>query len=93
LVKTLSVTNINQRSNYVENAGALDDDQDGGAVGGRTAKSRGAARQLISDKKDWGDTRKKKGKSTMNVRSALLYRKNFATLVDESVWNTSYGLF
>ena len=68
----------------MESAGIFEDDDEGTTAGGRTAKSRAAARQIISDKKDWGDGSKKK-KSTMNVRTALLYRKNLATLVEESV--------
>lgn len=75
---------FSKRSNYVESAGIFEDDDEGTTAGGRTAKSRAAARQIISDKKDWGDGSKKK-KSTMNVRTALLYRKNLATLAEESV--------
>ncbi|PCH42332.1 hypothetical protein WOLCODRAFT_38419, partial [Wolfiporia cocos MD-104 SS10] len=71
-----------ERSNYSEPSGALfpglDDDDD--APGGRSAKGR--ARQTISDKREWPGLHKKK--STMAVRTAVLYRKNFATLVDES---------
>jgi zinc finger HIT domain-containing protein 1 len=56
-----------------------EDEHDGG---GKSAKGR--ARQTISDKRNLNDSGKKK-KSTMNVRTALLYRKNLPTLIDESV--------
>lgn len=52
------------------------------ADGGKSAKAR--ARQTISDKRHLNNGNKKK-KSSMNVRTALLYRKNLATLIDESV--------
>ncbi|EIN09727.1 hypothetical protein PUNSTDRAFT_113128 [Punctularia strigosozonata HHB-11173 SS5] len=72
-----------ERSNYSEPSApyaalGLDDDDDDEGGGGRTAKSR--ARQTISDKRNWG----RKKKSTMNVRTAILYKKNLATLIDES---------
>jgi zinc finger HIT domain-containing protein 1 len=72
-----------KRSNYSEPSapyaalGIDDDDEE--AAGGRTSKSR--ARQTISDKRDWG----RKKKSTMNVRTAVLYKKNLTTLIEESV--------
>jgi hypothetical protein len=58
------------------------DGDDEGAGGGKYAKGR--ARQTISDKRSLAGAGKKK-KSTMNVRTALLYRKNLATLIEESV--------
>jgi zinc finger HIT domain-containing protein 1 len=58
----------------------LGEEEDDG--GGKSAKGR--ARQTISDKRHLNDGSKKK-KSSMNVRTALLYRKNLATLIDESV--------
>ncbi|EED81186.1 predicted protein [Postia placenta Mad-698-R] len=70
-----------ERSNYAEPSGnlfALDDDDEAG--GGRSAKGR--ARQTISDKREWAGLKKKK--STMNVRTAVLYKKSLATLIDES---------
>jgi zinc finger HIT domain-containing protein 1 len=61
------------------------------AEGGKSAKGR--ARQTISDKRNvnilGNSAAAKKKKSTMNVRTALLYRKNLATLVEESVRNLS----
>jgi zinc finger HIT domain-containing protein 1 len=68
-----------QRSNYAEPSTSFlgEDDDDEGS--GKYAKGR--ARNIISDKRAVG----KKKKSTMAVRSALLYRKNLSTLIDESV--------
>jgi zinc finger HIT domain-containing protein 1 len=68
-----------QRSNYAEPSTSFigEDDEEEGS--GKYAKGR--ARNIISDKRAVG----KKKKSTMNVRSALLYRKNLSTLIDESV--------
>ena len=62
-----------------------EDEENGG--GGRTAKGR--ARQTISDKRD--AERGKKKKSTMNIRTAVLYKKNFALLLEESVGFVSAG--
>ncbi|KAF9266509.1 hypothetical protein L218DRAFT_971406 [Marasmius fiardii PR-910] len=68
-----------ERSNYSESA-AVNDGEEG--------YTKGRARQPISDKRNLNLTGNspaaKKKKSTMNVRSALLYRKNFATLLEES---------
>ncbi|KII89747.1 hypothetical protein PLICRDRAFT_174584 [Plicaturopsis crispa FD-325 SS-3] len=68
-----------ERSNYAEPSTSFlgvddDDDEEGG---GKTAKGR--ARQTVSDKR----TGQRK-KSTTNIRSALVYRKNLATLIEES---------
>ncbi|KAI0710108.1 hypothetical protein C8Q76DRAFT_741041 [Earliella scabrosa] len=79
-----------ERSNYSEPTGSGaasgaggegDEDDEGVAPGGRTAKGR-ARQATISDKRQW-DGRKPK-KSTMNVRTAILYKKNLAVLLDES---------
>jgi zinc finger HIT domain-containing protein 1 len=55
--------------------------------GGKYSKGRG--RQTISDKRNLNilgfSPAARKKKSTMNVRTALLYRKNLATLIEESV--------
>ena len=59
--------------------GVAEDDEETG--GGRTGKGR--ARQAISDKRA-AELGKKK-KSTMNVRTAVLYKKSFAQLLEESV--------
>jgi len=70
-----------ERSNYAEPTISFfgeDGDEEGG--GGKSAKGR--ARQTISDKRDTAGVKKKK--STMNVRTALLYRKNLSTLIEES---------
>ena len=69
---------FSQRSNYAEPTVSFLGEEDGD----KSAKSR--ARQTISDKRNQADGGKKK-KSSMNVRTAILYRKNLATLIDESV--------
>ncbi|KAF9000616.1 hypothetical protein BDQ17DRAFT_1400401 [Cyathus striatus] len=70
-----------ERSNYSEPTLLGDDDDEGGGRKGR-------ARQTISDKRTFNipgtSPAAKKKKSTMNVRTALLYRKNLATLIEES---------
>ncbi|KAF8623685.1 hypothetical protein AX17_007383 [Amanita inopinata Kibby_2008] len=77
-----------ERSNYTEpTILPFDDDEDMG----RNAKGR--ARQTISDKRNLNirgnSPAAKKKKSTMNVRTALLYRKSLATWVEESVGQES----
>lgn len=72
-----------ERSNYTEpTLLASVEDTEGGSY------SKGRARQTISDKRNLNipgtSAAAKKKKSTMNVRTALLYRKNFATLLEES---------
>ncbi|KAG5732109.1 hypothetical protein E4T56_gene2165 [Termitomyces sp. T112] len=71
-----------ERSNYSEPTLLAGEDEEGG----KSAKGR--ARQTISDKRNLiipgTSAAAKKKKSTMNVRTALLYRKNLATLIDES---------
>ncbi|EPQ52752.1 hypothetical protein GLOTRDRAFT_79912 [Gloeophyllum trabeum ATCC 11539] len=67
-----------ERSNYTEPSATLtgaDDEEPE-----RGSSVRGRARQTISDKREHG----RKKKSTMNVRTALLYRKNLTTLIEES---------
>jgi hypothetical protein len=80
-------TGCEQRSNYAEPsilAGVGDEDEE---VSNKYSKGRG--RQTISDKRQLNlagnSPASRKKKSTMNVRTALLYRKNLATLIDESV--------
>ncbi|KAG5645543.1 hypothetical protein DXG03_005818 [Asterophora parasitica] len=72
-----------KRSNYAEPTLLAGEDDD---EGGKSAKGR--ARQTISDKRNLNiagtSAAAKKKKSTMSVRTALLYRKNLATLIDES---------
>ena len=58
----------------------VDDNDDGG---GRSARGKAQARQTISDKKTYKGLKKKK--ATMNVRTAILYKKSFAALLEESV--------
>ncbi|KAH9856526.1 hypothetical protein C2E23DRAFT_721448 [Lenzites betulinus] len=75
-----------ERSNYSEPAGAgaggeHQEDDDGVAPGGRTAKGR-ARQATISDKRHWDG--KKPKKSTMNVRTAVLYKKSLAVLIEDS---------
>ncbi|KAF8742680.1 hypothetical protein AX14_002908 [Amanita brunnescens Koide BX004] len=72
-----------KRSNYAEpTLLPYDEDEDGG----RNAKVR--ARQTISDKRSLkmqgNSPAATKKKSTMNVRTALLYRKSLATWIEES---------
>ena len=73
-----------QRSNYTEST-LLPYDED--EESGRNAKGR--ARQTISDKRhlkmQGNSPAAKKKKSTMNVRTALLYRKSLATWIEEAV--------
>ncbi|PFH53109.1 hypothetical protein AMATHDRAFT_73636 [Amanita thiersii Skay4041] len=70
-------------SNYTEPTLLPYEDDD---EGGRNAKGR--ARQTISDKRNLkikgNSPAAKKKKSTMNVRTALLYRKNLSTWIEES---------
>ncbi|KAI0671539.1 hypothetical protein C8Q78DRAFT_1029501 [Trametes maxima] len=74
-----------ERSNYSEPAGnglsgELEED-DGAAPSGRAAKGR-ARQATISDKRQWDGRRPKK--STMNVRTAVLYKKSLAVLIEDS---------
>ena len=57
---------------------------------GKSAKGR--ARQTVSDKRQLSGPSTKRKKTNMNIRTAILYRKNFATLIEESVSGT-YALF
>jgi hypothetical protein len=50
---------------------------------GKSAKGR--ARQTVSDKRQLSGPSAKRKKANMNIRTAILYRKNFATLIEESV--------
>src|SRR6266849_1210309 len=50
---------------------------------GKSAKGR--ARQTVSDKRQLTGPSAKRKKTNMKIRTAILYRKNFATLVEESV--------
>jgi zinc finger HIT domain-containing protein 1 len=75
-----------ERSNYAEPAifaGVGEEDEEGG-----NKYSKGRGRQTISDKRQLNilgnSPAARKKKSTMNVRTALLYRKNLATLIEES---------
>ncbi|KAI0067390.1 hypothetical protein BV25DRAFT_1867864 [Artomyces pyxidatus] len=70
-----------ERSNYAEPSVSylgLEDDEDTGKSG------KGRARQTISDKRILTGAGTKRRKSTMNIRTAILYRKNLTTLIDES---------
>ncbi|KAF8274740.1 hypothetical protein EI94DRAFT_1768573 [Lactarius quietus] len=49
---------------------------------GKSAKGR--ARQTVSDKRQLSGPGAKRKKANMNIRTAILYRKNFATLIEES---------
>jgi zinc finger HIT domain-containing protein 1 len=70
-----------ERSNYAEPSVNIDQEDDDGAGAGSARRGRAARQSIISDRRGSGT---KKSKSTMNVRSALLYRKNLASLIDES---------
>ncbi|KAJ3784656.1 hypothetical protein GGU11DRAFT_689619, partial [Lentinula aff. detonsa] len=77
-----------EKSNYSESASlTVGEDDDEPAVGKYNTKGR-ARQTLISDKRNLKLTgyspAATKKKSTMNIRSALLYRKNLATLIEES---------
>ncbi|KAJ6466610.1 hypothetical protein C8R47DRAFT_1078984 [Mycena vitilis] len=67
-----------ERSNYAEASTHVGEEDEEGKY------TKGRARQLISEKRAFNIPGVKKKKSTMNVRTALLYRKNFAALLDES---------
>ncbi|KAG2110973.1 uncharacterized protein F5147DRAFT_772234 [Suillus discolor] len=67
-----------ERSNYTEPSITFDDN-DEGAISGKNR-----VRQVVSDKRHLNDPNAKKKKSSMKVRTALLYRKNLATLIEES---------
>ena len=73
-----------KQSNYAETSLLAGEDDEEGSKKGR-------ARQTISDKRNLNilgsSAAAKKKKSTMSVRTALLYRKNLATLIEESVRN------
>ncbi|KAJ6631003.1 hypothetical protein B0H10DRAFT_1980305 [Mycena sp. CBHHK59/15] len=71
-----------ERSNYAEPSSSNLGEEEEDAGGSKYSKGR--ARQLISEKRNVNIPGIRKKKSTMNVRTALLYRKNFATLVEES---------
>ncbi|KAF8591097.1 hypothetical protein K439DRAFT_1644375 [Ramaria rubella] len=69
-----------ERSNYAEHSGvSLVDDEGSAGIG----VAKGRARDIISDRKP-GPGVSGKRKSTLNVRSALLYKKNLQQLIDES---------
>lgn len=70
-----------ERSNYSEPSLGLAGAEDEGEAGGSRA-TKGRARQALSDKRA-AELGKKK-KSTMNVRTAVLYKKSFAVLLEES---------
>ncbi|KAI0319363.1 hypothetical protein OF83DRAFT_811425 [Amylostereum chailletii] len=73
-----------ERSNYAEPSGSSLGMEDGDEDEGGGKSTKGRARQTISDKRMASIPGAKKKKSTMNVRSAVLYRKNLATLIDQS---------
>ncbi|KAJ7056568.1 hypothetical protein C8F01DRAFT_1154147 [Mycena amicta] len=67
-----------ERSNYAEPSSNVgEEDEDGNYTKGR-------ARALISEKRSFNIPGLKKKKSSMSVRTALIYRKNFATLLEEA---------
>ncbi|KAI6008439.1 hypothetical protein EDC04DRAFT_2776934 [Pisolithus marmoratus] len=71
-----------ERTNY--SASVILNDPDSEPESSTNPKSKFRARQtVISDKRTLSNAKPKK-KSSMNVRSAILYRKGLATLVEES---------
>ncbi|KAF7375189.1 Zinc finger HIT domain-containing protein 1 [Mycena sanguinolenta] len=60
-----------ERSNYAEPSAHVGEEDEEGKY------TKGRARQLISEKRAFNIPGVKKKKSTMNVRTALLYRKKF----------------
>lgn len=76
-----------QRSNYAEPSAHVGEEDEEGKY------TKGRARQLISEKRAFNIPGVKKKKSTMNVRTALLYRKNFATLLEESVCHNLFLIY
>ncbi|KIK62493.1 hypothetical protein GYMLUDRAFT_41946 [Collybiopsis luxurians FD-317 M1] len=78
-----------ERSNHNESASLTVGEDDDETTQGNKYTAKGRARQtLISDKRNLNlsgtSPAATKKKSTMNVRTALLYRKNLATLIEES---------
>lgn len=74
-----------ERTNYT--ASTLFNDLDSDPESSANPKSKFRARQtVISDKRTFGNPNegKAKKKSTMNVRTAILYRKGLPTLIEES---------
>lgn len=72
-----------KRSNYSEPSTLLGQGEEEEETGGGGRGTKGRARQPISDKRAAEEGRKKK--STMSIRTAVLYKKNFALLTEESV--------
>ncbi|KAJ4480047.1 hypothetical protein J3R30DRAFT_3656964 [Lentinula aciculospora] len=76
-----------EKSNYNESAPLSVGEDDDDPTTGKYSKGR-ARQTLISDKRNLklkgNSPAATKKKSTMNVRGALLYRKNLATLIEES---------
>ncbi|EJD06773.1 uncharacterized protein FOMMEDRAFT_138604 [Fomitiporia mediterranea MF3/22] len=68
-----------ERTNYTEPTASLA----GIGLGESAASARGRARETISDKRIIDGGARKKAQSK-NVRDALVYRKNLATLIEES---------
>ncbi|KAL4062839.1 hypothetical protein V8B97DRAFT_1947544 [Scleroderma yunnanense] len=74
-----------ERTNYT--ASTLFNDLDSDPESSANPKSKFRARQtVISDKRTFGNANegKAKKKSSMNVRTAILYRKGLQTLIEES---------
>lgn len=69
-----------QRTNYTEPTVSIV----GVSYGEGGMSARGRARETVSDKRVWPGKNRKKT-LPKNVRDALIYRKNFATLLEESV--------
>ncbi|KAF7308494.1 HIT-type domain-containing protein [Mycena chlorophos] len=70
-----------ERSNYAEQSTNIGEEDEGN---GTVKHGKGRARMLISERHTFVIPGSKKKKSTMNVRTALLYRKTFATLLEDS---------
>ena len=82
----MSLIKILQRSNYSEPSASLigiSTGENDDSAGGRSARGKAHPRQAISDNKVYKGLKKKK--STMHIRTAILYKKSFAVLLEESV--------
>ncbi|KAF8842061.1 hypothetical protein BDN67DRAFT_966227 [Paxillus ammoniavirescens] len=73
-----------ERTNYAASTLLNDPDTDPESTSNQKSKSR-ARQAVISDKRTFGTPNEgKRKKSSMNVRTAILYRKGFPTLIEES---------
>lgn len=82
---SLTLSDQIQRTNYAASSLLNEPDSDPEASSNQKSKFR-ARQTVISDKRTFPTVNAaKKKKSSMNVRTAILYRKGLAALIDESV--------